>query len=382
MSPSERVSGVRDHETAAAEQTGVPSELVAGYLSLLTDCLATGRRPRRGELDALRATGARAAEQSLPVQALVDAHLRVATLGWAALTRRKDGAVVELSAGSAAMDTVRRTISALLDGYASAEQLAYDRDESHRRAFVDDILHGRADLGRLADRAERLGVRLATFHVVAVVRPLEPPFPPTLAHQIDRGMSDRFGSHNVLVAERNDHLVCIAASGLVGIPGELSHLLVAALGAGVRWRIALGRSHAGPGGVVQSYEEALDALDLAHELGYTVPVLKADDLLVFRVLLRDRDAMVDLVDTVLGPLRNARGGPEPLLETLTALFEHQGNITGTARQLHLSARAVAYRLERVEQLTGYSPTEPTQRFTLEAAVLGARLLRWPNPTPP
>lgn len=34
-------------------------------------------------------------------------------------------------------------------------------------------------------------------------------------------------------------------------------------------------------------------------------------------------------------------------------------------------------VERITALTGYAPTEPTQRFTLEAAVLGARLLQWP-----
>jgi DNA-binding PucR family transcriptional regulator len=39
---------------------------------------------------------------------------------------------------------------------------------------------------------------------------------------------------------------------------------------------------------------------------------------------------------------------------------------------------VTYRLDRVFRLTGYSATEPTQRFTLEAAVLGARILGWPE----
>jgi DNA-binding PucR family transcriptional regulator len=43
----------------------------------------------------------------------------------------------------------------------------------------------------------------------------------------------------------------------------------------------------------------------------------------------------------------------------------------------ISARTVTYRLERVARLTGYSATDPTQRFTLEAAVLGAKLTDWP-----
>jgi DNA-binding PucR family transcriptional regulator len=119
-------------------------------------------------------------------------------------------------------------------------------------------------------------------------------------------------------------------------------------------------------------------LDLAHRLGFTSPILHAADLLVFPVLLRDREAISDLVDTVLGPLQAARGGAGPYLETLSVLFDNQGNYTATARILHLSVRAVTYRLDRIQALTGYHPGEPTQRFTLHAAVLGARLLGWPD----
>ena len=75
---------------------------------------------------------------------------------------------------------------------------------------------------------------------------------------------------------------------------------------------------------------------------------------------------------------DARGGPQPYLETLSVLFDNQGNHTAAARQLHLSVRAVTYRLDRIRSLTGYHPGEPTQRFTLQTAVLGARLLGWPR----
>jgi hypothetical protein len=63
------------------------------------------------------------------------------------------------------------------------------------------------------------------------------------------------------------------------------------------------------------------------------------------------------------------------------LFDNQGNQTAAARQLHVSVRAVAYRLDRVHALTGYHAGEPTQRFTLHTAVLGARLLGWPPESP-
>ena len=175
-------------------------------------------------------------------------------------------------------------------------------------------------------------------------------------------------------------LVCISTGGLRGLPAELAHHLLAKLDAD-NWQIGVGRTDPGINGIATSLQEARNTLDLAGKLGFTTPVLHAADLLVFPVLLRDHDAITDLVTTVLGPLRRARGGAQPYLDTLTILFDNQGNNTATARQMHLSVRAVTYRLDRIQALTGYHSNEPTQRFTLHTAVLGARLLGWPNDEP-
>lgn len=48
-----------------------------------------------------------------------------------------------------------------------------------------------------------------------------------------------------------------------------------------------------------------------------------------------------------------------------------------ARRLALSVRALTYRLERIHRLTGADPGDPTHRYTLQTAVIGARLLDWP-----
>lgn len=108
------------------------------------------------------------------------------------------------------------------------------------------------------------------------------------------------------------------------------------------------------------------------------PVLHAADLLVYPVLTRDRQAMADLVSTVLGPVRQARGGARPLLDTLTAYFDSGCVTTEAARRLSLSVRAVTYRLDRIHRLTGVDPADPTQRYTLQTAVIGSRLLGWPE----
>jgi DNA-binding PucR family transcriptional regulator len=119
-------------------------------------------------------------------------------------------------------------------------------------------------------------------------------------------------------------------------------------------------------------------MELAGRLGLDDPVVEAASLLVYRVLLRDRGAIAELVDGVLAPLVQARGGARPLLDTLAAYFQTGGVAASAARRLHLGVRTVTYRLERVRALTGYSATDPAHRFTLEAAVLGARLLDWPT----
>jgi sugar diacid utilization regulator len=139
----------------------------------------------------------------------------------------------------------------------------------------------------------------------------------------------------------------------------------------------VGRSYPGPSGVARSYEEAAEALDVAQRLGLPEPVADAADLLIYQVLLRDREAITDLVRTVLTPLDAARGGAAPLLATLAAYFSHGGVAAAAARDLHLSVRAVTYRLARVRDLTGRDPTVPADALTLQVAVIGARLLDWP-----
>jgi DNA-binding PucR family transcriptional regulator len=117
---------------------------------------------------------------------------------------------------------------------------------------------------------------------------------------------------------------------------------------------------------------------MAVRLHLDTPVVSAHDLLIYRVLLRDQPAIVDLVHAVLSPLAHARGGAEPLLATLQAYFDTGEVATESAKRLHVSVRTVTYRLDRIHKLSGYNPADPAHRFTLQAAVLGARALNWPE----
>ncbi|MBA0052401.1 PucR family transcriptional regulator [Streptomyces sp. AJS327] len=358
---------------AASKSAGVPAEFLGGYLDALREVAATGRLLCRDEVEALRERGAHAAGSGIPLSALLDLYLAVSELA-----ARRVPEVRALTPG-ALLAVTRRAAAALSDGYGRGQKLAAEQDDATRQELVDDLLAGRCAPDGLVKRAERFGIALTGEHVVVVVaweRPLAGG--DAVARQVRDSLSARFGFWNVLVTVRDGQLVALASGGLGGGPAELLRSLVKALGEGERWRVGVGRPHPGVHGVMASYTEARNAIDLAERLGLQPRVLKAADLLVFPVLLRDREAITDLVTTVLHPLKRARGGAVPFLDTLRAFFACCGNTSATARELEVTPRAVVYRLDRIRSLTGYSATDPTQRFTLEAAVLGARLLGWPE----
>jgi hypothetical protein len=193
---------------------------------------------------------------------------------------------------------------------------------------------------------------------------------------VEEALTGRFRTRDVLITTKDGLLVCVSPGALPEVPD----VFAAEVGHAVDepYRIAVSRPRPGPSGIVRSYQEARSTLDLAALLGLTMPVVHASDLLVFQVLGRDRAAITDLVATVLGGLEGARGGPKALLETLTAYFTSGCLNTTTARRLGVSVRTVTYRLTRIRQLTGHDPTDPDQRYILQTAALGARLLNWPS----
>ncbi|MBT2470194.1 helix-turn-helix domain-containing protein [Streptomyces sp. ISL-66] len=344
-----------------------PPEHMAGYAEILLDACVTGRRLTRAELESRRAQGTRAAEAGLALRGLIRDHLAAA--------RELQPRVASGSVGPL-LAAVEQAVDAFAEGYERAQHQAVRQEEAARREFVDDLLYGRSDLGRLAERAARFGLRLSQAHAVAVAQGPEPygdGYP--VARGIEETVLARFGNRQILLTTKDGRLICVAPGDQPDVLAFFAKQAYAATGGG---RVAIGRSHQGAGGVVHSYEEALNALDLAERMALEGPVLHAADLLVYPVLTRDRQAMADLVESVLGPLRNGRGGAQPFIDTLTAYFDSGCVATEAARRLSLSVRALSYRLERIRTLTGADPTDPVNRYTLQTAVIGARLLGWPG----
>jgi sugar diacid utilization regulator len=246
------------------------------------------------------------------------------------------------------------------------------------REFVDDLLEGRG-IGDLAQRAEQHGLRLAGTQIVAAAWAPEPFVDDdTAAGQVEAGLRFRFGRRDVLLCTKDGLLVCLAPFHLAAVSDEFVRLVAESLGRDAPWRVGIGMAQSGPGGAVRSLEQARTAIDIGERLDLPERVLHARDLLVYQVLRRDAAALTELVADVFEPLRGSRLGPQTLLDTLSAYFMEGGVATAAARRLGVAVRTVTYRLQRINELTGYAADDPEHAFTLHVAVLGARLIGWPD----
>lgn len=405
--PSDSIRAVA---TAAARDAGDLDEALLGdFPEALVAAAVAGERLPPAALRRCDLRGRRAAEAGVALRALLDLHLSAAWRLWShlpAVVRAADDPAGVVRAGEMMLRAVDDAVAALTEGYQLARREVVAAQAASRREFVDDLLLGGAQAAAgLAERAAAFGLNLAGPHAVAVVR-AERPFVESspLTSLLERSVLGAKADADALVATKDGALVVVFAApdraaidqvvrALGGVLPEPAPVPIGSAGVtpggapatagGVRlrrvadvgnWRMGVGQAQQGPVGVGQSYTQAMEALDLGRRLGVADVVVDAADLLLFRVLIRDESAMRDLVAAVLTPLAAARGGAGPLLETLEAYFAAGGNATEAARSLHLSVRALTYRLAKIETLTGRRPADPRHRLELQTALIGARLL--------
>lgn len=329
----------------------------------------------------IRKAGAQAAEQGLTAGGAVDLYLACASRAWSSMPT-KDHKDVQAAARTM-LDGIRAAVPVLVQGYQNAGQQLIGQEETVRREFIDDLLRGDADIAGIVQRAEPFGIDLTVSHQIVLAGPRSD----ARVDGRDRGILERevigqYGDRDVLVTTKGSYLVALVPVGPdnpdVDDPARRLHAALRRSSKRKLWRVAVGRPYPGAYGVARSYEQAREAMTLAERLHPDNDLVQTRDLLIYRVLGRDRVALADLVQSVLTPLTRARGGAGPLVDTLEAYFDSGEVATVTARRLHVSVRTVTYRLARIADLTGYDPTIPAQRLTLQASVVGARMLPWPQ----
>jgi sugar diacid utilization regulator len=120
-----------------------------------------------------------------------------------AVVRSRDSEVVR-AAAAAVLLVVDEAVARLAEGYTDARRQMARWEEALRREFIDDLLRGDADVGRLVERAEPFGLDMARPHQVALAAPsgrlneTEPAI-----SSLERAVVQWAGDRDVLVATKD-----------------------------------------------------------------------------------------------------------------------------------------------------------------------------------
>ncbi|GGL82621.1 PucR family transcriptional regulator [Microlunatus endophyticus] len=251
--------------------------------------------------------------------------------------------------------------------YARAAELRGAWDARLEALVADAVIRGETDESVLS-RASALGWR-SSADVVVVVGP-EPEDETGVAIEGIRHECAKAGV-DMLGAVQGDRLLVVLGGDRIAEPE-------AALAVVTRFAGIFGPGPVVVGPPVEHLADAARSTRAALS-GYRAavgwpnaprPVL-ADDLLPERALSGDGHARRALARTVFGPLADSGSG---LLETLVVFLDNNSSVEATARALFVHANTVRYRLKRIQEVTGYSPSDARDAYGLRLALTLGRLL--------
>lgn len=245
--------------------------------------------------------------------------------------------------------------------YANAAETRGAWDARVEAMVLDAVVRGEADES-VVSRASSLGWRSPAGLAVAFG---------DLAGSKDgaiRRTASREGV-DVLVAPQGDRLVVLLGGDFTGDADALAFVasITDFFGPGP---VVVGPVVATLSSAAASARAALSGRRAAAAWPEAPRPVLASDLLPERALMGDGHARRTLADGVYGAL-SEHGGD--LLATLEA-FLGTGSIEGTARQLFIHANTVRYRLGRVEDVTGLTPTDSRDAYALRLGLSLGRIL--------
>jgi hypothetical protein len=370
---------------------GDDPELVASgvrpAVERIAAALATGPKLSDEDIAAIRSEGAAEARRGATVGIVIDRYLSAGWAIWEAAVRLGPEPASLASLGAALLRAGDAAAAAVAEGHGEAQRELASRAAAARQAFVDELLDldpaDRDALARLDRRAASLGVpRMASWqpYVVDVGRELEDGGPE--AARVERALTrpERSGGSagQPVVAIRRGRLVVLVPGDrdrrdIGGIAGDLASDRPPTVLRGRRVDVLEQ--------VGLAVVDAMAALDVAIRVGSTVRggprpdavVLDETAVALELAILADRHRLAAAVEHELGPLLDAPRAGTRLVQTFRAWLDHRQNLQATARALGIAPRTVAYRLERVERLTG-RPLDGRAVRRLATAVFAADLL--------
>ncbi len=302
------------------------------------------------DLDQLRVAGGRRLEMGVPLDSALHAFRIAGREAWnAVVTATKDGeehVLAELA--SLWLDYVDRASSTFAEGYLAASHEHLRRLDAQRRAMLDALLDA-DDPGDAAAVASRYAFSLPRTYVAVLLDGDD------VSAQVDAVLA--VSPPEALTGTRGHRL-------LVLVPGDEVEVepLVGTAGA---VRAAWGApAQPGPGlrTTVRRLETLLDAAATNGHRGTFGP----DDLLVEQLLTAAPEVAQRLRDTIHGAIEQE--DPDGIFATTLRVYLETGSVPETARRLFVHPNTVAYRLNRIREMTRLDPRIPTDATALVLAV--------------
>jgi PucR C-terminal helix-turn-helix domain/GGDEF-like domain len=347
-------------------------------VAALAQVLSQGRDIRREELESIERTGARRAEQSIPLDDVLHAYRTVSRVCWDVLAdecRAQEGESLEATIELA--ETVLRYTDDISTGvaqaYARAQRALVREQEGARREFLADLLYRTdAPAEDVLRRAHSFGYDLSLGYLALVgVGPGEENKKEALVAAAAARVIPE-GSPEPIVLQKGDHSIALLPADASLDPAMAPEKLVAELGGA--WDFGVGGPEPGLEGIRRVYLEAREALEIGLALDAPGSVYRFDELLPYH-FLRVEPALVErFVQQTLGPLieyDERRKGE--LLKTIEAYFACDGSVKLAGETLFAHPHTVTYRLKQLEKLTGWSLRNPEDKLQLQLALRAYRL---------
>ncbi|MCW2810050.1 MAG: PucR family transcriptional regulator [Friedmanniella sp.] len=251
--------------------------------------------------------------------------------------------------------------------YARAAELRGAWDARLEALVVDAVLRGETDETVLS-RASTLGWR-STAAVVVVVG-AAPELEPAVALESIRHSAAIAGA-DMLGSVQGDRMVVVLGGPTLTDPDAALGVVAAFVGTFGPGPVVVGPAVEHLMEAARSTREALSSYRAAGGWPEAPRPVSSHDLLPERALSGDGHARRALARDLYDPLVAAGGA---LLETLVTFLDQGLSVEAAARALFVHANTVRYRLRRVHEVTGYSPTDPRDAYALRLALTLGRLL--------
>lgn len=343
---------------------------LAQLFETVLDAASEHRELTLDEQDRFFSVGETAAEAGIALSGLIEGYLAGAGQLWeqAFAVTAPDAVAADpddiVEVGRSLRKLSERAVADLAAGYEAAQRRSIRAQEAIRREFLDDLVSGAGE-SEFEDRGAAIEFPVTSTYVVAVAQTTTTMSDSGPIHtRVRTELLSRAPHRELQTFTKQGRMVVIAPDVE---PRGLEVLRVALEAAGISgWRVGVGgRATTGLGGIAESYRQALEAVRLGQMFDLDAHVTH-DQLTVFRLIASDPALAASIATDVIGPIARVRRGA--LLLTLRSFIDSSGNMAATARQLAVGTRTVAYRLERITELTGHSPRDPSGRFTLELAL--------------